>query len=212
MVLSRIVVLGVGPGGSAWVTPAVKEQVKKCQVLCGGRRNLQLFPSFSGEKREITGELSSLVGDLKKELTKEKQIGVLVSGDPGMYSLMGYLQKHFPGELLEIVPGISALQYFFARLKLTWQDARVISLHGREAGEVVDYFRQFPKVGLFTDTINTPGEICRLMVEKNLAEKTVYIGENLSYPEEKITSGTPRELSRVECNELNVMVVLNNDL
>ena len=39
----------------------------------------------------------------------------------------------------------------------------------------------------------------------------VYVGENLSYPEEKITSGTAEEISALEFPSLSVMMILNED-
>ena len=55
----------------------------------------------------------------------------MVSGDPGYYSLLDALRRDFPAKQIMVIPGISAMQYAFARLALPWHDAVLASFHGR---------------------------------------------------------------------------------
>jgi len=206
--MSGIMVLGVGPGGSAWVTPGVTELVYSCDVVYGGRRNLQLFPAFPGEKQEVTGNLPLLVETIRADRRRQKKVGVLVSGDPGLFSLMSYLKRYFAENELEVVPGISAMQYFFARIKVSWHDACILSLHGREISDLSEQIRGHPRLGLFTEDGEQPALVCRLMLEEGMKGRLVYLGENLSYPGEKISGGSPGEFTSYCAEDLNVMAVL----
>lgn len=205
--MQKIFILGVGPGSPALVSSLVTETALSCELLLGGRRNLQIFPNFTGEKKVIDGKIKSVL-ELIRENFPHKRIGILVSGDPGLYSLLPLLRRHFSPELLEVVPGISALQYLFARLKLPWHDAAILSLHGKEHKELPEVVRSHGKVGIFTDPRHTPAAICKLLLEKGIEKRRVYIGENLSYPEEKIYAGSLQECRELEVGELNVMVIL----
>jgi len=208
--VSKIFILGVGPGNPALVSPLVKETALSCHLLLGGRRNLKIFPDFKGEKKVIEGKLEPLM-ELIRENFPHKRIGILVSGDPGLYSLLPVVKGYFPPELLEVVPGISALQYLFARLKLPWHDASILSLHGKDLRGLSEIVRSHAKVGIFTDPLRTPAAVCRQLLEEGLEKRRVYVGENLSYPEERIYALTLQECLNLETAELNVMVILKEE-
>jgi len=204
--LKKIYVLGVGPGAPAYILPAVHTRVQRCQVLVGGSRNQALFPEYPGERVEIGREVGPLLDYIEAEY-RSRQVGVLVSGDPGLFSLLQPLRRRFSAESLEVVPGISALQYLFARLGLPWHHAAVISLHGREEDALVQTVRDHDLVGIFTDRKETPGRICRQLQQAGIGERRVYVGENLSYPEEKIIRTTLSAGGSLQVGALNVMVI-----
>lgn len=211
--MSRIYVLGVGPGGAAFVPPRSAELAGKCEILFGGRRNLELFADLAVEKREIGRDIPALLDTIETSY-RERQVGVLVSGDPGLFSLLATLRRRFPPTDLEVIPAPSALQYLFARISLPWHDAAILSLHGRRddlAGELAQAVERFHKVGLFTDGKNTPALVCELLLQQGLGPRTVYVGENLSYPEEKIHTGSLEDGRSLNVGPLNVMVILNEE-
>jgi cobalt-precorrin-7 (C5)-methyltransferase len=130
----------------------------------------------------------------------------VVSGDSGFYSLTNYLKKHFKDEDLDIYPGISSLQYFFARIGKTWEDAKLMSMHGREE-DLIRLVKSNKKVGILTDDIWTPDEIAKKLIKHGVKEKKIYVGENLSYYNEKINELTLKESAETIFDKLNVVVV-----
>ncbi len=204
--LKRIYVLGVGPGAPEFVLPAVSERVWRCQILVGGKRNLALFPGFTGEIKEIDSNIQGLMNYIEEHY-RSRQVGVLVSGDPGFFSLLQPLRRRFSPESLEVFPGISALQYFFARLGLPWNNAAVISLHGREDDSLAQTVKNNALVGIYTDGKQTPARVCHRLIQSGLTKRRVYVGENLSYPDEKIYAVTLNSGRSLQVGELNVMVI-----
>jgi len=206
--LEKILVLGVGPGASEYVLPKTMELAAKCHVLLGGERNLALFRELSPEKVALKGSLDNILEYLKKHYGRKK-MGVLVSGDPGLFSMLGVLRRHFPEEALEVVPGISALQYFCACLQLSWHDALILSLHGREEQELASLVRGSSKVIIFTDSRWTPASVCDRLVEEGLRNRKVFVGERLSYPEEKILTGGLEDFREKEVSNPNLMAIIS---
>ncbi len=206
--LKTIYVLGVGPGAPEFVLPAVSERVRRCHILVGGKRNQALFPGFTGERIEVGSVIGSLM-DYIEDNYRSRQVGVLVSGDPGLFSLLQPLRRRFPDQALDVVPGISALQYFFARLGRPWNDAAVISLHGRDDDALAQTVNNNALVGIFTDKQQTPARVCSRLIQSGITDRRVYIGENLSYPEEKIYHVTLTSGCSLQVGELNVMVIIN---
>lgn len=204
--MEKIFILGVGPGNPRYVLPITREIAASCDVLIGGTRNLSLFDDLERETIGIKGDIQPVIDFIKVNYTKKK-IAVLVSGDPGFFSMLHTLKRYFDDEVLEVVPGISSIQYFFSKIRIPWNDAVILSLHGRKQDELVRLVKENPKVGMFTDSKNTPAAICSLLYQEGISNKKVYIGENLSYDDERIHKGNLSEMCTIAVQDMNVMVI-----
>jgi len=202
----KLYVLGVGPGSPDYLTPAVVRAARKCDLLVGGSRNLALFSHLGLDSLEIKGSLQPVFDRIREVMTR-RQVGILVSGDAGLYSIMPSLKREFGDQALEVYPGISAAQYMFARIGMSWQDARFISVHGRKIDQLIPVVQNNAVVAVFTDKINTPALICRILLLSGLKERQVYVGENLSYGDEKIHAGRPEDFLGLDSSPINMVVI-----
>lgn len=204
--MSKIYVLGVGPGSPDYVLPIIEAKAGECAVLVGGQRNLHLFKRMGKEEITITTPIEAVISAIKG-IYRQMQVGVLVSGDPGLYSFLSTLLKFFPREELAVYPGISSLQYLFARGALPWHDACITSLHGRRVEDLAELVQARNKVAFLTDAAFPVGEIARVLAEKGLGNKRCLVGENLSFPEEKISDLPLAQWVGYKAENLSVMVV-----
>lgn len=204
--MNKIYVLGVGPGAKDYLPPLTVEKAAGCDILVGGMRSLALFKDLEKEKIEITGHLDPVIEAIRQK-RDDKRIAVLVSGDTGIYSFLPKLAEAFGRGALEVHPGISAAQYLFARLGLCWHEAVFISLHGRSLDDLALMAGKSKQLVVFTDPGHTPALVCRRLVETGLKERNIYLGENLSYPEEKISCGRPEDFITYEASTLNIIIV-----
>ncbi|WP_319371723.1 precorrin-6y C5,15-methyltransferase (decarboxylating) subunit CbiE [uncultured Ilyobacter sp.] len=208
----KIDVLGLGPGNRDYILPEVEKRIKSADLIVGGKRNIESISDLAAGKEiaYVDKHLKELIQSMKDKMS-EKKIAVVLSGDTGFYSMLGYLRKNFELSELEVVPGISSMQYFFAKIGEQWHDAVIKSVHGREF-DYIEALKSAGKVGLLTDEINTPQEIARKVWEAGI-EATVYVGENLSYPDECITSGKAFEIKSVQKKfDLNVVIIKGEEL
>lgn len=198
-------VIGIGPGSPEWLPPAISELVLTCNVLIGGNRALNLFPDFQGEKYCLTGDLESGMAVLKKASPEKNRVGVLVSGDPGFFSLLPRLKKVFPERLISVHPGISSLQLVFARAGLPWQEAAFVSVHGRELSLLPRVIRR--PTAVLTGGENTPQRVARYYLKQGLNPR-IAVGNALTYPEEFWTSLEARDLAREDRLLKNAVLIL----
>ena len=103
-----------------------------------------------------------------------------------------------------ILPGISSVIYFAAKIGVAWEQAQFVSLHGKKQPYLPVIMQN--EYTFFLTQGNT-AEICTRIAEAGLENVCVWIGENLSYPEEKITYGTAAEISKLEFPSLSVMMI-----
>lgn len=183
----KLKVIGLGPGNPKYILPIATEEIQKSKVILCGERHLE---SFSSENKKLLvigreKKLMELIEEIKK-IYKDEQVAVIVSGDTGFYSLLNLLRRNIPEEDLEVIPGISSIQYMYARLKRTWQDSKIASIHGRDQ-DFIKYIRENRSVGLLLDGEHNINYIAKNLKAENIKNKVLYLGEELSYPEEKIT-------------------------
>lgn len=205
---NKLYIVGIGPGDAGFVYPAVRDIIESADVIIGGERNLEAFNGLKAEKIAIGRNLEEIGRFIHLNLDSKK-IVVLASGDPGLYSIMEFLKRELPGIRLEVLPGISSLQYLCSRMGLSWDDIRITSVHGREQNDLLEILRTNPKVAVFTGGGHTADFICRRLAASGIKGITVTVGENLSYENERIVTGSSEEIANMQFESLSIMIVQN---
>lgn len=207
-----IKVVGIGPGHQDYLLPAALKAVREADYLVGGARALALFAHLDKPCCRIDKNLARLVPQLK-DWRQKGRVAVLVSGDPGFYSLLNYLRRHFPGSELEVIPGLSSMQLAFARLGISWHDARFASVHGRPLETLLRVVEPGVTVAILTSGQNDPGAVAEFLTGKITGDPRVYLCDSLGEPGEKIIS---TRLSRVvqqlkNCSLKNCIMVITSE-
>lgn len=205
----RVNIIGIGPGNPDLLTGAARQAIAESNILIGDKRMLSAFAE-SGKKVYDTIKTSA-IAEIAAQADPEKDVvAVLVSGDVGFFSLAKTISGKLPDCECVRYCGISSLVYFAAKLQMSWDDAKIVSMHGRQQN-LVTAVAQNKKVFSLTGGDNSPQSLCAQLCEHGLGHVQVYVGENLSYPEEKITSGTAEQISALQFPSLSVMMLLNEE-
>src|SRR3989338_5896938 len=83
----KVSIIGVGPGTKDYILPIARREIEGCDCLIGARRHLSIFSSLGKEEVAIEGRFNEILSYIKRNKNK-KRLAVLVSGDPGIYSLL----------------------------------------------------------------------------------------------------------------------------
>lgn len=126
-----ITIIGCGPGSPDHITPAAVDAARSAEVLIGTDRLLHFFTDADAEKIPVGSAVEETL-DRVGERFGHKQIAVLVSGDPGLFSLARLVIQRFGREHCRVIPGVSSVQVAFARLGLDWGDAIILSAHKQD--------------------------------------------------------------------------------
>ncbi|MDW8801840.1 precorrin-6y C5,15-methyltransferase (decarboxylating) subunit CbiE [Clostridium sp. A1-XYC3] len=202
----KVYVVGIGPGHKDYILPKAVDTLKKSDLILGFERAIESLAFIDGNKI-IVKKLSEIINIINS--SEYKRISIAASGDPLFYGVTDYLKKNYSGNL-EVIPGLSSFQYMMARIGKSWQGCFLGSLHGRE-----DNFHKVVRENRIsiwlTDNKHSPSYLCKVLEEKNINVK-VYVGENLSYEDEKITKGTAEEIKNMEFSNLCVVTIENEDM
>jgi len=205
---NKLYIAGVGPGSPDFILPAVKRLVHSCDVVIGGKRIIRLFDLTGKEVVTIDSRIDEICSYIHENIAK-KSIVVLASGDTGIFSITESLVKRLEGVEMEVLPGISSLQYMCSRLKTSWDDMHIISLHGKVLPDFADRVRRNTRTAVFTGGGIKAQDACRMLLEEGLSGLTVSVGENLSYENERIVTGRLEEIARLEFGDLALMIIQN---
>lgn len=203
--MNKICVVGMGPGGKDYLLPISIKKIKQADVLIGAKRCFDLIDVQNKEIYTLQSHYEAMI-DYIKENRECKKIVILVTGDTGFYSLLRYLKRHFDIDELEVIAGISSIQYMFAAICEMWDDACIQSLHGKNT-DFIDLVEKHSKVGLLTDKKWTPIKIAQELLKHNISNKRIYVGENLTYENEAISNYSISELAE-ETKSFNMCVVV----
>jgi len=214
----RLNIIGMGPGNLLQQTRETAEAIERSQCLIGDKRILAgLMDLVNGKDLYYAThdrQIRELLHTLQSAGTCTYEVSILVSGDVGFYSLAKSLLSTLESENLvasqniRLICGIGSLQYFASKLRTAWDDAVICSLHGR-ANNIVGKVMNNRKVFVLTGGDQNPASICRRLCDFGLAHVKVSIGENLSYPDERICTGKAQEFIEQPFASLSVMIIEN---
>jgi cobalt-precorrin-7 (C5)-methyltransferase len=200
-----IYVVGTGPGRHDMLTIAGQNLIAKADVLVGWPRLLNSFRDFAGERIELSGSIDEALALL--ESYQQRNVVVLASGDPMLFGIGKRISEHFPPHQRQCVPGISSVQMLFSEVGVDMNGVYITSCHGKQPD--FDFLFLHRKIALVTDKHIGPYQIAQEVLVRQM-DCTLIVGENLGYPEQKISVLKPQQVQREY--DMNVVVVMNERL
>jgi cobalt-precorrin-7 (C5)-methyltransferase len=206
--MSKLYLVGTGPGSSEYVTNAAVKAAEFADVLVGSQRALDLFPGFVGDILVLRAR--NMDEMMKKSISlvdEGKDVAILSTGDPGFSGVLKPILNLRDDLDIEVIPGISSLQLAAARLQLPWDQVNLLTLHGKGNSQVIlDYLdNEKPTIVLPDFRVD---KLAQFLLENGIhPERKVAVCERLSYPDEKLFKGNLKEVADMEFSYLCVMVI-----
>ncbi|NOQ62942.1 MAG: precorrin-6y C5,15-methyltransferase (decarboxylating) subunit CbiE [Methyloprofundus sp.] len=195
-------IIGVLDNGVESLSAPALAALKSADLVIAAKRTLALLADtiVDAEHKALTGNLSKTPEWIGKALTKHKQVVVLATGDPLCHGIGSYLRKKLGAEKLHIMPNTSTIQLAFAKIAVAWQDAKICSVHTKDAGEwelgadaehglyaLLQAISQHDKLAVLTSPDNDPARIARMLVTQEMDDLfDMVVAENLLCADEKI--------------------------
>ena len=218
----EICLAGIGMGSKVGQTQEVQHAIETADILLGAERMIERY-SAKIEKRPyyMTEQILPYLEQLQENgITAQKdplRVTVLFSGDTGFYSgcrkLYVALQEAVAiGALnaeVRILPGISSVATLAARVGESYEDAAILSMHGKKLNRLSTTVESHEKVFLLTSGSEDIRKIGRSLAEAGLTDCEVTVGYQLSYPEESIRILTPGQCEKITGEGLYTCLIRN---
>jgi len=205
--MTPIHVVGIGLDGRDGLAASVQQVIEAAAILAGSDRHLSYFPDHPAQRWSLPGLAVALQSHLAQ--SHPARVVVLTSGDPLFFGLGRYLLQHLPAKALTFHPHVSAIQLAFSRIKLPWQDATLVSAHGRSLDRLEASLKAGASpIAVLTDDVNSPGAIARFIQDLSLPnDYQLWICENLGGTDERIRQLPLAATSSIEVSPLNVVIL-----
>jgi precorrin-6Y C5,15-methyltransferase (decarboxylating) len=177
-----------------------RARIADAELVVGGARHLAALASNGTPTRvwsSISEELQALVG-------LEGDGVLLASGDPGLFGPLRRLRE--VADAVEVLPALSSVQLAFARAGLPWDDALVVSAHGRAVRPAVNACRAYPKVAVLTGPDSGPEVLGAALIG---AERGLFVCEHLGTQDERCRWVAPEDAAQQVWEEPNVVLVVD---
>ena len=208
----KIYIIGIGPGSSEYLTKKAVDTVKMSDYTVGSTRAIDLFDDVQNTIAFNVKELLDTLEEGVELAVNGNTISILSTGDPGFSGVLNTVlrisdEKNFPKENIEVIPGISSLQLAAARNYIQWDNANVMTFHGRENIEDI-----LPVINNGKVTIALPSrkvkDMAQFLLDNGVEEdRKVVVCERLSYPDEKIVEATLKDIAHSEFTYMCIMVI-----
>jgi precorrin-6B C5,15-methyltransferase / cobalt-precorrin-6B C5,C15-methyltransferase len=202
----------IGLDGSP-LSPEAAKVIAAASLVVGGRRHLTAvglaagLPAAGSAGRRSDAPRTVTLGPLPPALdalaAHDGDAVVLASGDPGFFGIVRALRER--GLDCTVWPAVSSVALAFARAGLPWDDAVVVSAHGRDLRRAVNVCRAHPKVAVLTAPGQGPAEIGAALAGW---PRRLLIAEALGTPDERITECHPAAAAARDWTDPNVVLVL----
>lgn len=198
------VILAAFGGGRSTMTEDCLQALQNASCIIGAPRLLEGLPEEYTKHRIAAIRPEEIFKAIKSH---GEGCVVLYSGDTGFYSgtrsLIPLLEKE--NIYYTVLAGISSVQLLSAALGRPWQDWLLLSAHGVDCNPVGAVMQGKP-VFFLTGGELGPSQLCRQLVEAGLEELPVVVGENLSYPQQRIFRGTAGMFAKESFEPLSVLL------
>ncbi|MCR5212789.1 MAG: precorrin-6Y C5,15-methyltransferase (decarboxylating) subunit CbiT [Eubacterium sp.] len=221
----NITLAGIGCGSYEGMTIEVKNAISESDYIFGAARMLEgisapgvTFPYY------MEKDIIPILDKLEEERIGNTNIVILFSGDSGFYSGAENMYKALKNRkdtYVKLLPGISSISLLAARTGISWQDAKILSLHGVSEevwiSQLMDAVACEEKTFFISSglkDIKRLGKLLNDMADKNLineADIDIKLGYRLSYMDEEVTSPSFSDMEKYEKEGLYVGLILNRN-
>ncbi|MBO5524968.1 MAG: precorrin-6Y C5,15-methyltransferase (decarboxylating) subunit CbiT, partial [Roseburia sp.] len=241
----KVVLAGIGMGAPGVFTEEVKREIKQADYLFGAKRILSSLPEQWNTKAKkqnlyLAEDIFSCLSEELKHTQQNRLSAVLLfSGDIGFFSGAKKAWETFAqwekeleqaGIAVELscCPGISSVSYLSAKSDISYQNAKILSLHGAsgktvgQAGEEYAAERQREEIEkavrtaekertvfLITSGLSDIKALGHAIAERKNLNIRMTIGYQLSYPEEKIFTMEPENCGSLQEEGLYTCILEN---
>jgi precorrin-6Y C5,15-methyltransferase (decarboxylating) len=197
------VITVVGVDGRALPEQAAR-RLAAATLVMGGRRHLREVPLPGGVRTVALRD--DPVTALRAVADEPGDVVVLASGDPGFFGVVRAVRRAVRPRPVQVLAATSSVAAAFGRAGVEWDDAVVVSAHGRDPHAALAVARAQPKVAVLTDERCGPAQIGAALAGRT--DRTLLVGERLGLAGERVVECTPDEAAGQQWQDPNVVLVL----
>lgn len=200
----------VGLHGGVVYGSAAAAALVRADVIVGSARHLDAIDVRPGcERVDLAVGLDSAIETIEARRSERKRVTVLASGDPGFFGIVRLLGERFGPERLRVHPAPSSVSLAFAHAGLSWDDAVIVSAHGRSLDHAVGELRTASKAAVLTSPDNPPELVGKALLDLGAPDRDVLVVSRLGEPDEAVHRCDVAGLAAGTFDPMSVVVLVD---
>lgn len=206
----------VGLHGGHWFGPQAEEALRSADVLVGARRLHEALDvvagtdALSGERIDLFGPLDEVIDVIEERRKAGERVTMLASGDPGFFGIERLLVGRF-GAAVDVHPAPSSVALAFARARVHWDDAAVVSAHGRSLEKALPHILAAPKVAVLVSRSTPPEAVGQALLDAGSQHRHAVVCSHLGEATESIVRTDLAGLAAGTFDPLSVVVLTSEE-
>lgn len=208
-------IISLGANANASLSEDAVSALASAKLIIGAVRQLKTIDHLNLDLNnsrliELPSPLKKLAGLIQESGADidTDNISILASGDALFYGIGKWINKTFPDTEKTFHPNTSSMQTLYHKLGLDWQDIITVSLHGRAIETLNPRLCNNRYFSIFTDAKSHPQAIAQQVIAAGFDQSTLWIAEDLGYPEESITEYSAKDLAQKTLNVADLHITL----
>lgn len=198
----------VGLMGGEWFGYAARDALAAASLITGGVRHLEALPGdLTGTRQVAPASIPEWLDQIERWLADGESVCVVASGDPGFFGLGRLAAARF-GSRVRICPAVSSVSLAFARAGVSWDDAVVVSAHGRHLDRAVKAVVSLPKVAVLCSPENPPQGLAQTLVSYSCPPRRMFVASRIGESDERFWEGDLIALATEHFDGLAVVIAL----
>ncbi|HEV7886697.1 MAG TPA: precorrin-6y C5,15-methyltransferase (decarboxylating) subunit CbiE, partial [Acidimicrobiales bacterium] len=177
-------------------------------LIVGGHRQLAAAAPGASRTVAIEGDVAKVLDAVAAE---PGEVCVLASGDPGFFGIVRPLAARFDRAVLEVHPAPSSVSLAFARLGLNWDDAVVVSAHGRPLPDAAERAVRHRKVAVLVSPDSPPEALGKELLRLGAPHQRAIVCSRLGLDDEAVVETDLPGLAGGRWDPLSVVVLLEGE-
>ena len=215
---NEISLIGIGMGDESLLTMEAKEAIESADVIFGATRLIDSASNQTAQKYPLylSKDIIPKLTEIKESMDKFKT-AILFSGDSSFYSGATSLYEALnapeikSGFNIRIIPGISSISYLASRIGVSYSDANILSIHGREIKNIAKRIAVSKKTFILLSGAKDINALSEKLKSEGLENLKLTVGRNLSYPDEEIKDITLDEAKTFDKDGVITLFIENHD-
>jgi cobalt-precorrin-7 (C5)-methyltransferase len=209
--MAVITIIGCGPGSPDYLTPIAHRAAMNADILVGAKRLLELFPECKAERIIVGVDIESVLDKIEVLRQAQGAIAVLVTGDPGLYSLARPVIQRFGRDRCRVIAGVSSVQAACAAVGVDWHDAKILSAHGRYIDIDPESLAGVKKIAILAGGEGALEQIAELVNSLD-GTRRVFVCENLTLDDERVREIESSALAGLDAASACIVLLIEENL
>lgn len=182
--------------------------IRAADLVIGDTRHLRHVATLARSTEVLRVPFSAGLDSIATHVDAGRRVCLLASGDPGFFGTTRALVTRLGSSRVTVHPAPSSVSLAFARIGLPWDDATVISAHGRPFDDAVTDAISAAKLAVLTGPDMPPETVGARMLEAGCGPRQVTVCSRLGETDEDLHVTDLHGLAAGTFDPLAVVIVL----